>query len=165
MDIKTKTREYRDYLSTRKSTIELDITNTTQELEHKRKELNLARNQGDLSENANYTIIRDTVSSLETKLSQLVSARTIFQGFVIPSHSEPLRTVEIGAVVEISLHDSQYGFCSIFMLVPAELAKCTEGFLSTRSLLGNALLGRMKGDTIPLDTNFGKMNYTIVDIY
>ncbi|HBF68297.1 MAG TPA: transcription elongation factor GreA [Firmicutes bacterium] len=106
------------------------------------EELEAARAQGDLSENADYDAARNKQGEVESRIKEL---ENIFANLVIieekPKNS---KTVSLGSKVEIKdLSDNEIATYNIVGTVEANPVK---GFISNVSPLGKALVGRKVGD-------------------
>ncbi|MFA6397960.1 MAG: transcription elongation factor GreA [Candidatus Paceibacterota bacterium] len=128
----------------------------------KRKEilesLEYAKSLGDLSENAEYQQAREEQAKLETRVSQIehfLKSSTI----VTKHHSDK---VEVGSTVIVQKEGTKDK--KTYQIVGAEEVDMLQGKISTRSPLGEALMGNKKGDTISFESPKGVVKYKIVDI-
>ncbi len=136
---------------------ELDYLKTTRRKEVADK-LEYAKSLGDLSENAEYHEAREDQANVEKRIGEL---ETILQNaeVVEKHHSE---AVEIGSVVVVKKKD---GDKSKYQIVGSEEADTEAGKISNVSPLGEALMGKRKGDTAVFKSPTGKkMEYKITDI-
>ncbi len=131
-----------------------------EELQQKRpqyvKELSIARDMGDRSENAAYKDARRRLSSTDSRLRFL--KRIIEHAKII----EPSQTdyVEIGSTVTV-LKDGQE---LVFHIVGEHEADPMQKKLSYKSPVGRALLRKRKGDSLQIELPVGVTTYTIQDI-
>lgn len=106
------------------------------------EELEAARAQGDLSENADYDAARNKQGEVESRIKEL---ENIFANLVIieekPKNS---KTVSLGSKVEIK--DLSDGEIATYNIVGTVEANPVKGFISNISPLGKALVGRKVGD-------------------
>ena len=136
------------------------------ELEHlktvRRKEvadsLEYAKSLGDLSENAEYQEAREMQENLEERVGKL---ELVLNSAVIVSehHSD---VVGVGSVVVIQRDGEQS--TKRYLIIGSEEANTAEGKLSNRSPLGEALMGKRKGDAFAFTAPKGLVKYTIVSI-
>lgn len=106
------------------------------------EELNAARAQGDLSENADYDAARNKQGEVESRIKEL---ENIFANVVIiEDKPKNNKTVSLGSKVEIKdLSDNEVATYHIVGTIEANPMK---GFISNVSPLGKALIGHRAGD-------------------
>lgn len=136
------------------------------ELEHlktvKRKEileaLEFAKSLGDLSENAEYHQAREEQGKLEERIS---SIEDLLQNSTVVKkrHSG---IVEVGSTVVVQKEGTKDK--KTFSIVGSEEADVLSGKISNNSPLGQALLGKKKGDKAPFKTPKGEIVYMIISI-
>jgi len=138
----------------------------TKELEYlkttKRKEiaenLEYARSLGDLSENAEYQEAREMQATTEERIGQL---EVILKNPKIVSHKKG-DTVSLGSIVVIKKQNETE--TRQYSIVGSEEANMQERKISYLSPLGEAMMGKKKGDSFTFETPNGKMNYTILSV-
>jgi transcription elongation factor GreA len=128
----------------------------------KRKEildaLEYAKSLGDLSENAEYHQARDDQARLEDRIG---TVKSILQhATVVEPHKSDV--VEVGTTVIVKKKGSNDE--RTFQLVGSEEVDMAAGKISHNSPLGEALLGKKKGETANFETPGGITEYTIVKI-
>ena len=119
-------------------------------------EIATARENGDLSENAEYTAAREKQSRVESRIAEI---EEILQGAQIIA-SDGDGTVSLGDTVEVELN----GNSMTFDVVGTIEADPLNGKMSHESPLGAALMGKHVGDTVTVKTPKGEKNYTIKKI-
>ncbi len=128
----------------------------------KRKEiadkLEFAKGLGDLSENAEYHEAREAQAALEDRISQLESVLTNAE-IVTAHHSN---TVEVGSVVHVQKSSDKAKHT--YSIVGSEEADTAAGKISFKSPLGQALLGKKKGEEFKFKTPKGDVTYKVVSI-
>lgn len=137
---------------------ELDFLITT-----KRKEiaeqLEYARSLGDLSENAEYQEARQIQGQIESRIRYLTSLFKTAE-IVAPHKSDH---VEVGATVTIERAGEKEK--RLYHVVGSEEADTAEGRISLNSPLGQAMLGKKKGDDFIVKAPSGKeAHYKILKI-
>ncbi|OGI90309.1 transcription elongation factor GreA [Candidatus Nomurabacteria bacterium RIFCSPLOWO2_01_FULL_40_15] len=136
---------------------ELEYLKTT-----KRKEiaeaLEYAKSLGDFSENQEYQETRDAQAVLEDRINRL---EAILKSAKIIS-AQNTSVVAIGSVVTLE-RDSDKSKKS-YTMVGSEEANASLGKISIHSPLGQAALGKPKGETFSFQTPSGEMTYKIIDI-
>jgi len=138
-----------------------------QELEHlktvRRKEvaesLEYARSLGDLSENAEYQEARDMQAAIEERIQHL---EKVMKEAKIVAHDKKGGVVGLGS--EVSIQKSGEKTERKYTIVGSEEANIHEHKLSYLSPLGEALMGKSKGDTFDFDTPAGKQSYKILNV-
>ncbi|MEN9649472.1 MAG: hypothetical protein RL094_439 [Candidatus Parcubacteria bacterium] len=150
----------KEYLTKEKHkelTIELEHLKTVRRKEIA-EELEFAKSLGDLSENAEYHEAREAQAALEDRISQLESILSTAE-IVKVHHSN---TVEIGSKVHVKKTGDKIE--KIYVIVGSEEADMAAGKISFKSPLGEAMLGKKKGDEFTFKSPVGVMKYTIVSI-
>lgn len=128
----------------------------------KRKEiaqdLEFAKALGDLSENAEYHEAREAQAALEDRIAQVENVLVNAQ--IIDTHHSD--KVEIGSVVHVKISVSKTE--KVYTLVGSEEADMVTGKISFKSPVGQALLGKKKGDKFKFQTPAGEAEYHIISI-
>ena len=117
-----------------------------------------ARDQGDLSENAEYVAARDELSFIDGRLDEL--EELLKQAVVIRDTGASAHVVKLGSRVTLNIRGKR----EEFMLVGEWEADPKERKISHESPLGKALLGRKSGEKIEVEAPAGRISYTIVSI-
>jgi len=120
------------------------------------KRISHAASHGDLKENAGYHAAREDQAFIEEKIKRLTAA--INQAEVVESKNKD--TVGIGSVVSLESKDGQHKY----QIVDPEEADISTGKISFKSSLGEALLGKKKGDTVKFSAPGGFKEYKIITI-
>lgn len=137
------------------------------ELEHlkttRRKEvaesLEYARSLGDLSENAEYQEARDMQAAIEERINHL---EQVIKEAKIVAHDKKGGVVGLGSEVTIK-KGSDKGEHS-YTIVGSEEANIHEHKLSYLSPLGEALMGKTKGDEFEFETPAGKQKCAVTKV-
>lgn len=128
----------------------------------KRKEiaekLEHARSLGDLSENAEYHDARNAQGEVESRINYLTEFLKNVD-IVTKHHSE---VVEAGSTVTLQKKNSKDK--TKYQVVSSEEADITENKISYESPMGEAMMGKSKGDKFSFETPKGAVEYTVVDI-
>ncbi|MDR1713981.1 MAG: transcription elongation factor GreA [Coriobacteriales bacterium] len=121
--------------------------------------IKVAREFGDISENAEYEDAKNEQAWTESRIleiSQILANATVVEA---PKRSNK---VSIGNIVTVEMAD---GTERVFTLVGAAEADVSQGRISNESPVGAALIGAKKGDTVCVETPNGKQTeFTIVKI-
>ena len=130
----------------------------------KRKEiadkLKVAREQGDLSENAEYDAAKDEQSDNEKRIEELEQLLKNVE--VITDDDVDSDKVSVGTKVKV--RDMEYKEDLVFDIVGTQQADSLEGKISNESPLGMALIGAKKNQTVTVDTPSGQIKYKILSV-
>ena len=139
-----------------------------QEIDHLRGErrrevadrIRVAREFGDIAENAEYDDAKNEQAMLEHKIAQLeerlANARVIDTGDVDTS------VVSIGS--KVRLRDVDANETVEYHIVGSAEANPAEQKLSNESPVGKAIMGRKKGETVEVVAPRGALKFKILDI-
>ncbi len=116
-----------------------------------------AKEQGDLSENAEFDAAKEAQSINEGRIEEI---RNILENAVIVDHSKSGGVVTVGSTVKAECD----GKTKEYTIVGVSESNPAEGFISNESPLGKALLGHKKGDTVEVRTPKGMAKYKITDV-
>lgn len=138
-------------------TKELEELRTTRRKEVA-EQLEYARSLGDLSENAEYQEAREMQASVEERIQKLEAI--LKHAKIVKSAKSD--TVGMGSVVSVQKlgADEKHSYT----IVGAEEADMFAGKISYHSPLGNALLGKKRGDEFSFHTPRGTQKYKILKV-
>ena len=120
--------------------------------------LEYAKSLGDLSENAEYHEARDTQAAIEDRINHIESI--LKSAKIVSSHDT--HSVTVGSsvtVVKSGTKDEK-----VYTIVGAEEADIASGKVSVTSPLGQAVLGKKKGEDFEFKTPSGTANYKVLKI-
>jgi transcription elongation factor GreA len=123
------------------------------------KRLRAAIEQGDLSENADYTSAKEDQAFLEGRIREIEAL--LSNVTVIDNLSRNLNEVGIGDRITIQ-EDSQPP--EKYHLVGPKEADPLNGRISLESPIGKALMGRSVGEEVIVDTPGGTVRFKIIKI-
>ena len=121
--------------------------------------LDYAKSLGDLSENAEYHAAREQQAAVEDQIAGI--EHMLKSAEIVSSSKVKKDTAAVGAAVEVR---KENGEIRVFELVGSVEADSGSGKISNHSPLGQALLGRKKGDEIKVSTPGGEVKYTVIDV-
>ncbi len=128
----------------------------------KRKEiaesLEYAKALGDLSENAEYHEARGEQASIEDRIAKL--EQIIKTAIIIENHNT--KEVSIGSTIKVKKTGDKEK--KTFIIVSPEESDPKLGKLSVKSPVGQAALGKKKGDEFSFKTPGGFVTYEILGI-
>lgn len=120
------------------------------------KRIDEAKQQGDLSENAEYTQAREDMAWAQGRLQEV--ERLITNAVIIVK--QKTGTISIGSTITVSFNGKE----KHYTIVGAQEVNPAKGFISNESPLGGAFLGHKKGETVEVATPAGKTLYKIIDV-
>ncbi len=118
--------------------------------------IKVAREMGDLKENAEYHMAKDAQALLETKIGRL--RRHLADALVVDVDRDG-DTFAFGRTAEVL--DEDGGTLHRWTVVGPTEADPAQGRLSGESPVGRALLGRSAGETVEVPTPRGPRSYRI----
>ena len=116
-----------------------------------------AKEQGDLSENAEYTEAKEAQSLNEGRVEEL---KTVLDNAVLITGAQKGGIVSVGSTLKVQAGKESREFT----IVGAAEANPTGGKISNESPLGAAFLGHKKGDTVTVRTPKGEAEYKILEV-
>lgn len=119
-----------------------------------------AREQGDLSENAEYDAAKDEQRDIEARIDEL--EQLLKDAEVVDTDEGDENKVRIGSTVR--LLDVEFEEEMKFRIVGASEASSLQGKLSNESPVGKALIGREAGEDVVVETPEGEIVYRILSI-
>ena len=119
-----------------------------------------AREQGDLSENAEYDAAKDEQRDIEARIEQI--EKILKNAEVVVEDEVDLDKISVGCVVKVL--DVEYDEEEEFKLVGSSEANSLNGKISNESPVGKALIGARVGDTIKVETQAGEIEYKVLEI-
>lgn len=119
-----------------------------------------AREQGDLSENAEYDAAKDEQRDIEARIEEL--EKILKNAEVVDEDEVDIEKISVGCVVE--LHDFEYDEDVEYSIVGSTEANSLKNKISNESPLGMELLGKKSGDTVKVDTLDGVVEYKVLSI-
>ena len=120
-----------------------------------------AREQGDLSENAEYDAAKDEQRDIEARIEEL--EKILKNAEVVVEGEADLDKVSIGCNVKIL--DIEFDEELEYKIVGSTEANSLKGKISNESPVGKALLGKKVGDTVTVETQAGELEYKILSIH
>ena len=120
-----------------------------------------AREQGDLSENAEYDAAKDEQRDIEARIEEL--EKILKNAEVVVEEEADLDKVSIGYSVKIL--DCEFEEELEYKIVGSTEANSLKGKISNESPVGKALLGKQVGDTVTVETPAGEFSYKVLSIH
>lgn len=117
-----------------------------------------AREQGDLSENAEYDAAKDEQREIELRIEDI--EKTLKNAEVYIDEDISSDSVSIGSTVTVL--DKEFKEEMVIKIVGSTEADSLKGKISNESPLGRALIGAKKGATVDVETPAGILKYKII---
>ncbi|PIP28428.1 MAG: transcription elongation factor GreA [Candidatus Moranbacteria bacterium CG23_combo_of_CG06-09_8_20_14_all_35_22] len=136
-----------DELENRKVTIRQSIANAIKE----------AKEQGDLSENAEYSEAKRQQAENEARIAEL---EFMLKESTVVKYNKTTGGAQMGSRVKVKFNGSEMEF----QIVGSNEANPGEMKISNESPMGKAFMGHSKGEKVEVDTPTGKMKYEILDV-
>ena len=132
--------------------------NQRREIAQKIKE---AREQGDLSENAEYDAAKDEQRDIEARIEQI--EQILKNAEVVDEDEVDLDVVNIGCLVRVL--DIEYNEEEEYKLVGSSEASSLQNKISNESPFGKALIGAKVGDVVEVEAQAGVVEYKVLSIH
>ena len=124
------------------------------------KAISVAREHGDLKENAEYHAAKEKQSFTEGRIAELEDVTSRYQ--VIDLSKLSGKTVTFGTKVKIV--DEETDKETLYEIVGPYEADLNSGLISIASPIAKALIGKELGSSVEVSTPRGKKNYEILSI-
>ncbi|MGO5166085.1 MULTISPECIES: transcription elongation factor GreA [unclassified Candidatus Paralachnospira] len=119
-----------------------------------------AREQGDLSENAEYDAAKDEQRDIELRIEEL--EKLLKNAEVVVEDEIELDKISVGC--EVKVYDVEFEEEMTFKIVGSTEANSLENRISNESPVGRALIGKRVGETVVVETQAGDIEYKVLDI-
>jgi transcription elongation factor GreA len=124
------------------------------------KEIQRARELGDLSENAEYQAAKERQSYVHARVGMI--RKRMAEISLMNLDRLPTDRAAFGSTVQ--LREDGNGTLVTYQLVMPEDADATKGLISTSSPIGKAIVGRQEGDEITVPTPTGVRRFEMVSL-
>ena len=132
----------------------------TVKLKEVAEKLKEAREQGDLSENAEYDAAKDEQRDIAARIE--VIEKILKNAEVIDDSDVDTNKISIGCTVK--LKDIEFDEDIEYKIVGSSEANSLKGKISNESPVGKALIGAKKGQTVSVETQAGVFKYKVLGI-
>ena len=119
-----------------------------------------AREQGDLSENAEYDAAKDEQRDIEARIEEV--EKILKNAEVVVEDEVDIDKISIGCKVKIL--DCEYDEELVYKIVGSTEANSLKGKISNESPVGKQLLGKKVGDEVVVETEMGELRYKVLEI-
>ncbi len=124
------------------------------------REIGVARDHGDLSENAEYHAAKEKQGWIEARIKDLEDKLSRAE-IIDPARLSGTK-VAFGATVKLSNIETEEE--TVYRLVGADEANLDQGSISITSPLARALIGREIGDEVKVRMPAGERQYEILEV-
>lgn len=124
------------------------------------RQIEEARDKGDLSENAEYDAAKEAQGLLEMKINKL---KTVIVDAKIIDESK-LKTDTVQILSKMELKDVKNGKKMVYTIVSESEANVREGRISVNTPIAQGLLGKKVGDIVEIKVPQGMITLEIVNI-
>lgn len=118
-----------------------------------------AREQGDLSENAEYDAAKDEQRDIEARIEQI--EKILKNAEVVVEEEVDLNKISVGC--KVTVLDVEYDE-EEFKIVGSSEANSLQGKISNESPVGKALIGAKVGEVVNVETQAGIIQYKVLEI-
>lgn len=122
--------------------------------------INLAREFGDFSENAEYDAAKEEQSRVEMEINDL--EYKINNAVIADSSDFDGKSICVGCYVK--LYDEEFDENVVYQIVGSSESDPVNGLISNVSPVGKALIGHLKGEEVKVSTPNGIMVYKVLAI-
>ena len=140
-------QKIKDELEHRKIALRQGIANAIKE----------AKEQGDLSENAEYSAAKGQQAENEAKIAGL---EFMLKESKVATYDKNLGVVQMGSKVSVKFNGAEMEF----QIVGSNEANPGELKISNESPMGKAFMGKKKGDKVDVVTPGGEVKYAILNV-
>ena len=119
-----------------------------------------AREQGDLSENAEYDAAKDEQRDIEARIEEI--EKILKNAEVVVEDEVDDGKISVGCKVQVL--DMEYDEEMEFQLVGSTEANSLQGKISNESPVGKALIGAKQGDVVDVEMGDSVMQYKVLKI-
>ena len=119
-----------------------------------------AREQGDLSENAEYDAAKDEQRDIEARIEEL--EKLLINAEVVDEDEVDTDKISIGC--KVTILDIEFDEELEYKIVGSTEANSLKGKISNESPVGRALIGHKVGEIVEVETQVGAIKYKVLEI-
>ena len=119
-----------------------------------------AREQGDLSENAEYDAAKEEQRDNELRIEEIEAILKNAEVYL----EEDIAKDAVGLGSTVTLLDMEYNEEVVYKIVGSTEVDSLNGKISNESPVGRALIGAKKGATVSVETPAGVLKYKVVKV-
>jgi len=123
------------------------------------KKIGIAREFGDLSENAEYEAAREEQTQIESEIREM-------EEILLTCQIADKKTTggEIGIGSTVKLYDEEFDEELEYKILGSTESDPANGIISNNSPVGSALIGHKQGETVKVKTDVGVVVYKILEV-
>jgi transcription elongation factor GreA len=140
-------KKIKEELENRKIEIRQNIANAIKE----------AKEQGDLSENAEYSEAKRQQSENESRIAEL---EFLLKEATVVDYKKGLDLIQMGSKIKVKFDGQEMEF----RIVGSNEANPSEMKISNESPMGKGFMGKKKGDEVEIETPGGRIKYKVLDV-
>ena len=125
------------------------------------EKLKIARDFGDLSENAEYDAAKKEQSIVETEIANI--EETLRKATIVANKDVTNDTVGVGN--SVTVHDMEFGDDETYKIVGVIESNPDKNLVSNESPIGSGLMGKKVGDIVTITTPGGEIKFKIKKIF
>ena len=119
-----------------------------------------AREQGDLSENAEYDAAKDEQRDIESRIEDV--EKILKNAEVVDEDEVDIEKISVGCIVTV--FDYEFEEEVEFAIVGSTESNSLQNRISNESPVGAALLGKRIGEMVEVETQVGDFQYKVISI-
>jgi len=119
-----------------------------------------AREQGDLSENAEYDAAKDEQRDIELRIEEI---EKILKNAEVYLEEDTAKDI-VGLGSTVTILDVEFDEEIVYKIVGSQEADSLNGKISNESPVGKALVGAKKGATVTVETPVGELQYKVLKV-
>lgn len=123
--------------------------------------IKVAREEGDLKENAEYHVAKEDQAHMETRIKRLQER---LHNAVVVEVDASAKTDAFAFGLSAEVRDEEKGAANVWTLVGSTEANLAEGRLSAESPIGRALMDAKVGATVRVETPRGTRAFTVIKL-
>lgn len=116
-----------------------------------------AKEQGDLSENAEYSEAKRQQSENESRIAEL---EFLLKEATVVDYKKGSDSIQMGSKIKVKFNGREMEF----QIVGSNEAKPSEMKISNESPMGKGFMGKKKGDEVEIETPGGRIKYKVLDV-
>lgn len=120
-----------------------------------------AREQGDLSENAEYEAAKDEQREMEARIEEI---EKILKNAEIVDSTEAAKDNSITLGCTVLIYDEEFEEEVEYKLVGSTEANIEKNKISNESPVGKALIGKKEGEEILVETQAGELKFKVLKV-
>ena len=126
------------------------------------EKIKVAREQGDLSENADYDAAKDEQTEIEKRIIELEAILKNAEIADIDESNKDAGKVHVGC--EVTVKDLEFDEEETYQIVGSQEADPMNGKISDDSPFGRAIIGKKVGDTVEVNAPTGLLKFEVVSV-